>query len=282
MKICFVSDREGFDKMQPTGTESDYSQYSVFGKIWRNMRLFGWVSLVLFVCGADAGGGKADLDLESLLAQLETRHSSTQSLAAQFRQEKHFSFMDKPIISQGFIVFASPDKIRFDITEPFQTALLDDGKKIQRYEIIDGQWKLLKFGGGKSIKLVMGQIGQWMQGKFSGQEKIFALSVSDGDPNDTAVLNLVPRHKQFRQYIEKIQVHIAPAPTYRVTRIDINEPQGDWFSLIFSREQKNMTLPEGCFRDPETAPQCVELFERGEEPKKQPKGKDDAKCHSGG
>ncbi len=268
--------------MQPTGTESDYSKYGVFDEIWGNMHIFWLLALVLFVCGADAGGDKADLDLESLLAQLETQHGSTKSLAAEFRQEKQFSFMDKPIISQGFIVFASPDKIRFDITAPFQTALLDDGKKIQRYEVIDGQWKPLKFGGGKSIKLVMGQIGQWMQGKFSGQEKIFTLSMSDGDPNDTAVLNLVPRHKQFRQYIETIQVHIGPAPAYRVTRIDIKEPQGDWFSLIFSGEQKNMTLPEGCFRDPETASQCIELFKRGEESKKNSEGKDDAKCRSGG
>ena len=267
--------------MQPTGTESDYSQYGFFGEIWGNMHISWLLVLVLFVCGAGTQG-EMDLDLEGLLAQLETRHGSTKSLAAEFRQEKQFSFMDKPIISQGFIVFASPDKIRFDITEPFQTALLDDGKKIQRYEVIDDQWKPLKFGGGKSIKLVMGQIGQWMQGKFSGQEKIFALSMSDGDPNDYAVLNLVPRHKQFRQYIETIQVHIAPGPTYRVTRIDINEPQGDSFSLIFSNEKRNKRLPEECFRDPETASQCIELFKYGEGSKINSEGKGDAECHSGG
>ena len=188
--------------MQPTGTESRYSQVGFFDIIKGKMRIFCSFALVLSACGASVLGGKADLDLEGLLAQLETRHGSTKSLAAEFQQEKHFSFMDKPIISKGFIVFASPDKIRFDITEPFQTALLDDGKKIQRYEVIDGQWKPLKFGGGKSIKLVMGQIGQWMQGKFSGQEKIFALSMSDGDPNDYAVLNLVPRSEEHTSELQ--------------------------------------------------------------------------------
>ena len=175
--------------------------------------------------------------------------------------------MNKPIISEGFIVFASPDKIRFDITEPYQMALLDDGKKIQRYEVLDNQWRPLQFGGGKSVKLVMGQIGQWMQGKFSGQEEIFTLSISAGDPNDYAVLNLKPRHKQFQQYIEMIQVHIAPAPTYRVTRIDIKEPQGDSFALVFSNEQKNKDLPEGCFSDPEAAAQCIKLFKHSEKEK---------------
>ena len=150
--------------------------------------------------------------LPDVLGQLEKQHGSIKTLAAQFRQEKVFSFMDKPVVSQGFIVFEVPNKIRFDITMPFLTAMLDDGKNIKRYEFVDGQWRLLQFGGGKSIKLVMEQIGQWMQGKFAGQEEIFSLSVGTEDPNDYAALNLEPRHKQFRQYIEKIQIHIARHP----------------------------------------------------------------------
>jgi hypothetical protein len=268
--------------MRPTGTESRYLKLYFYDKMWGGIYVCCLLTLILCASIASAQRSKADLDLKDLLGQLETQHGPTKSLAAQFRQEKHFSFMSKPIISEGFIIFAAPDKIRFDITDPFQTALLDDGKRIQRHEIIDGQWKPLQFGGGKSIKLVMRQIGQWMQGKFSGQEEIFTLSMSAGDPDDYAVLNLVPRHKQFRQYIEKIQVHIAPAPTYRVTRIDIKEPQGDSFALIFSREQKNKNLPKGCFSNPETATQCIELFKDGEESKKRSERKGDAECHAGG
>jgi hypothetical protein len=267
--------------MQPTGTESNCFQGGFLVIILGKIRIFCLLAQVLFACGAGTQG-KMDLDLEGLLARLETQHGSTKSLAAQFRQEKRFSFMNKPIISEGFIVFAAPDKIRFDITAPYQMTLLDDGKRMQRYEVIDGQWRPLQFGGGKSVKLVMEQIGQWMQGKFSGQEEIFTLSMSVEDPNDYAVLNLEPRHKQFRQYIERIQVHIAQAPTYRVTRIDIKEPKGDSFALIFSSEQKDKSLPEGCFRDPETATECIELFKHGEESKKKSEGKGDAECHAGG
>ena len=261
--------------MQPKGTESKCSKLCFYDMIRGGMCICGLLVLVLCTCVA-RGQEEVDRDLEGLLARLETQHGSTKSLVAQFRQEKNFSFMDKPIVSVGFIVFAAPDKIRFDITEPFQTALLDDGKRIQRYEVVDRQWRPLQFGGGKSVKLVMGQIGQWMQGKFSGQEEIFTLSMSVGDPNDYAVLNLEPRHKQFQQYIERIQVHIASAPSYRVTRIDIKEPQGDSFALIFFSEQKNKSLPEKCFSDPKTAAQCIEFFKHGGESKKRSEGKGDA------
>jgi outer membrane lipoprotein-sorting protein len=202
--------------------------------------------------------------LEDFLIRLEKRHSNVKTLAARFRQEKHFSFMDKPLVSQGFILFESPKKIRFDITEPFRTAMLSDGKKIERYELVDGKWHSVQSNAGKSIKLVMEQIGQWMQGKFSNQKRVFALSVSADDPNGFVVLDLEPRPKQFRQYIEKIRIHVSKPPEYQITRIDIYEPEGDKFALAFLQEIINKELPENCFRNPQAAEQCRELFSQGQ------------------
>ena len=198
------------------------------------------------------------------------------TLATRFRQEKHFSFMDKPLVSQGFILFESPDRIRFDITEPFQSAMLSDGKKIERYEFLDGQWRPIQSNAGKSIKLVMQQIGQWMQGKFSNQKRLFDLSVSADDPNGYVVLDLEPRPKQFRQYIEKIRIHVSKPPEYHITRIVIYEPQGDRFALAFQQEILNKDLPENCFSKPQAAEQCQELFSQGqtEIPKEEKKKKD--------
>lgn len=214
--------------------------------------------------------------LEDFLIRLEKRHSNMKTLAAQFRQEKHFSFMDKPLNSQGFILFESPDRIRFDITEPFQTTMLSDGKKLERYELVDGQWRSIQSNAGKSIKLVMEQIGQWMQGKFSNQKRLFDLSVSADDPNGYVVLDLGPRPKQFRQYIEKIRIHVSKPPEYHITRIDIYEPEGDRFALAFLQEILNKELPENCFRNPQAAKQCKELFslEQTETMKKEKKKKD--------
>ena len=214
--------------------------------------------------------------LEDFLTRLENRHSNTKTLAARFRQEKHFSFMDKPLISKGFILFENPDRIRFDITEPFQTAMLSDGKKIKRYELVDGQWRSVQSNAGKSIKLVMEQIGQWMQGKFSNQERVFGLSLNADDPNGYVALDLEPRHKQFRQYIEKIRIHVSSPPEYHVTRIDIYEPEGDRFALAFLQEILNKELPKDCFDSPQVAKQCKELFSQGqsETPKEEEKKKD--------
>jgi hypothetical protein len=203
---------------------------------------------------------KPILELEEFLSRLEKRHGNVKTLAARFRQEKFFSFMDKPLISQGFILFSSPDRIRFDVTEPFPTALLSDGKNVNRYEFVDGQWRLIEFGGGRTIKLVIDQIGQWMQGKFSGQKRLFVISVSTDDPNVYALLDLEPRPKEFRQYIQKIQIHISGPPEYSITRIDIHEPKGDRFALVFVREILNQELPKDCFSKPQTANQCQELF----------------------
>ncbi len=221
--------------------------------------------LVMFCIAVSGAEEKSVPDLEELLGHLEKQHSNIKTLSVGFRQEKHFSFMNKPVVSNGFILFCVPDKMRFDITDPFATTLLDNGKKLDRYEFVDGKWRELKFTGGKSIKLIMGQIGQWMQGKFSGQRKIFSLSVSVEDPNSYVSLVLEPRHKQFRSYIEKIRVSILAPPAYKISRIDIFEPEGDRFSLNFVQELVNPDLPKACFSDPNSAGLCKKLFPKDKE-----------------
>lgn len=223
--------------------------------------IFSTIAIACIGSGAIAEQNQVP-SLEDLLTSLEKQHSDIKILAARFRQEKHFSFMDKPVISQGFILFSSPNRIRFDITEPFQTTLLSDGKKIERYECVDNQWRQIKFTGGKSIKLVMEQIGQWMQGKFSKQKNLFVMSVNLDDPNNYASLDLEPRPREFRNYIEKIRIHISNPPKYNITRIDIYEPEGDRFALVFVQEIFNQELPENCFSNPQTAIKCKELFSK--------------------
>lgn len=229
---------------------------------WSKIGTYCCIFVVFFIA-AGAKTEKSPPDLEELLGCLEKQHGNIKTLAVRFRQEKHFSFMNEPIISDGFILFSLPNKIRFDITEPFHTTLLDDGKKIERYELIDGKWRPVQFNGGKSIKLVMEQIGQWMQGKFSQQRNIFALSVGVEDPNTYVSLDLEPRHKQFRRYIEKIRISISTPPAYSINRIDIYEPKGDHFALDFVQELVNRNLPKDCFSNPQTVTLCKELFSKG-------------------
>lgn len=242
---------------------------------WVKKSIYSAIIMAYVVFGVAAGQNPVPA-LEDFLIRLEKRHSNTKTLAARFRQEKHFSFMDKPLISQGFILFESPGRIRFDITEPFQTTMLSDGKKIERYELVDGRWRSIQSNAGKSIKLVMEQIGQWMQGKFSNQKRLFDLSISADDPNGYVELDLEPRPKQFRQFIEKIRIHVSKPPEYHITRIDIYEPAGDRFALEFLQEILNKELPENCFGNPQAIKQCKELFskERTEAHKEDKKKKD--------
>ena len=222
--------------------------------------------LSVFWAGLAVGAeNKHTSTLDALLPEIEKKHGATSTLAAAFEQEKYFSFMTKPVVSKGYILFSAPGKIRFEITAPFGVTLLDDGKKTLRYELVGNSWRPAQFSGGKSMQFVMDQIGQWMQGRFSGQRDVFVLSLADdGDPNSFASLDLTPRHKQFRAVIEKIRVSVSSPPEYDVLRIEIFEPGGDRFSLIFSERRINCELPAACFEVPEAGPECLKLFENAE------------------
>jgi hypothetical protein len=127
----------------------------------------------------------------------------------------------------------------------------------------------------------MKQIGQWIQGKYSQQKNIFTMSLSFEDPNTYVFLNLEPRHKQFRRYIEKIRISISPPPKYSISKINIYEPEGDHFTLDFIQEIINRDLPKGCFRNPRTAALCEEFFLKVKQEDKTQKDSS-RKCRSDG
>lgn len=199
--------------------------------------------------------------LEDLLLKLEASHGSLKTLAVAFDQTKHFSFMDKPVVSQGFVLFESPNKIRFDIYTPFSSSMINDGEKVSRYEYVNEKWEKTNFDGGKSVKLVIDQIGNWMRGQFPKDNRIFSLAAEGDDPNLYAKLVLTPVDSRFLQHIEQIVLDIGPEPGYDIEKISIYEPRGDYFTLTMKDQLRNISLPQNCFTDPSSAQNCKKLFE---------------------
>jgi hypothetical protein len=44
------------------------------------------------------------------------------------------------VLSKGFCIFKSPDKLRLEFTEPFKSSLIINGNRVFKYEFFDGAW----------------------------------------------------------------------------------------------------------------------------------------------
>ena len=198
--------------------------------------------------------------LGEFLQKLRESHGQIETLAVSFSQTKHFTFMASPVNSSGFIIFEYPGKVRFDITLPFASSLINDGKKVSRYEKVGDAWQKSNFASSGSVKIITDKIGSWMQGDIDTSGKVFSMSLEHDDPNIYGSLVLVPKDKRFLEHISKIKIDVAQGPDYEITRISIYEPSGDWFFMEMEKELRNCKLPERSFSDVETDKKCIELL----------------------
>ncbi len=236
-----------------------------------NMLKYNGLCILVCLCclsSAFASTGEK-LKVETFLQDLETQHKTTMSLGVRFKQEKFFSFMDRPVVSQGRLFFLDPGKVRFELVRPFGSVMLNDGKKLSRFELSDGKWEQVKFGASNTVKLMLGQICQWLQGKYSKQSDIFDFSIRTDDPNSYAVLTLTPKDKRFREHIKSIEVFTGKPPEFKVIKLTINEPDGDSTHMIFSDEVINCKISDKVFSEPGASEQCREILDKSKPPKKE-------------
>ena len=56
-----------------------------------------------------------------------------QSIQADFTQEKHLQILSRPLQSHGRLIFAAPDRLRWEYQAPLPSVLLMDEGRIQRF-----------------------------------------------------------------------------------------------------------------------------------------------------
>lgn len=217
-----------------------------------------FISLILAapVCDAvsDSAGAAWDApQTREFLQELEACHRDTTVMAASFRQQKKLKMLREPLSAQGYICFAAPGRLRFEIVQPFQSVLLYRDESISRFEKEDGQWKSLDTRTVRVMSLVMGQIAQWMQGKFEDSQ-VFAMSVTQAAGQEP-VLHLTPSHERFREVIAGIDLLIGPPPERPIQQITVREPDGDNTEIIFTQIWRGITLPDALFQSPEVSPE---------------------------
>ncbi|TET35841.1 MAG: outer membrane lipoprotein carrier protein LolA [Planctomycetota bacterium] len=199
-------------------------------------------------------GGK---ELGALLDRLEKNLGNLSSLKVSFEQEKHLSIFTDVVKSKGVCVFKKPDKLRFEITEPFQSVVITSGKSVAKYEKMEDEWKKIKSAGAELILKVTGQIASWLQGRFRGKSTLYAISAVQGK---TATIVLTPKSKKFRKRISKIELGISADET-RITFVTIRESGGDYSTMVFSDEERDAGIEDSLFNTDGDAPAPLESEE---------------------
>jgi outer membrane lipoprotein-sorting protein len=164
-----------------------------------------------------------------------------QSVQAVFTQEKHLEILAEPLVSRGRLLFAAPDKLRWEYEAPLPSVLLMDGDRVQRFVKTGGAWTEDASAALPAMSFVMQEISRWMNGRFDANPDFEARL----EPGGRIVLS--PRKEALAAVIEKITLQLAETPGV-IDTVTVYEDDRNFTRLAFDNVRVNPTIEPALFR----------------------------------
>jgi outer membrane lipoprotein-sorting protein len=172
---------------------------------------------------------------------LKTAAGTVTSVRAGFTQEKHMKILARPLVSEGILLFQSPDSLRWEYQHPVQSVLLLHNGQTRRFVQKNGNLVEDASANLQSMQVVVQEITQWLNGRF------------DDNPMFTARLEpgrkivMTPREESFARLIQRIEVFLSDRPAV-IKSVMIFESQDSFTKLEFKDVILNQKLDDALFR----------------------------------
>jgi outer membrane lipoprotein-sorting protein len=170
---------------------------------------------------------------------------NTQTIEANFIQEKSLSVLSEKIITKGKFLFKKENKLRWEYTDPFHymiilnngTIFTQDEEKTNKIDIRNSKmFKEINF-------IILGCV----QGNLFNDEKRFISSYFEN--SRYYLIKLKPAESTLKEYISEIEISFDKNDLL-VTRFEMNEPSGDYTIIDFSGKKLNAEIPDEKFLVP--------------------------------
>jgi len=180
---------------------------------------------------------------QAVLLDLQHKMASVKTVYLEFTQERVLKLFSDPLKSDGVMLIARPDKIRWETTAPYQSILLGDQKTVAQFEFNDGKWEKLKLGFPQLLQRVMQQMALMNQGKLDALMVDYTITVTTGE---MTVLTMVPKDANVRGMMSSLEVHLLPDLS-ATKQVVMNEPNGDLTRITFRNEKRDVEFPTKTF-----------------------------------
>jgi outer membrane lipoprotein-sorting protein len=179
-------------------------------------------------------------DPSEFLKKIKQVSSATNTLKADFTEEKHASYLKEPQKSSGTFYYKKDNKLRWEKTKPSTYILLMDGDKVRLKE--NSQEKNVS-----AMNSMIGRIRDLMislvRGDFSNNK---AFTPVYFQTQNTYVVKLVPKNKKLVKIFDHIQLTISKE-TMRLKEIVFMEKTGDKSIMKFYNDSVNLGLDDKLF-----------------------------------
>lgn len=182
-------------------------------------------------------------DTEHFLGRVRRKLGTLESLRADFIQERFMAAFVDTLTAKGICYFKAPDKIRWELRDPYRSALVFNKGHVAKFLYDDDRPRKLNPGSKEVMKEVLNFIAMWLRGDFEASREFFDLQVEQGED---FLVRLTPRAAGMQEMIERIELAVD-GDDARIKRVTIRERRGDRIVITFVHEKRNIELEESLF-----------------------------------
>ncbi len=175
---------------------------------------------------------KAPADVDTLLASL----AKAPGLYAHFREEKHITVLQQPLVSEGSIYFAPPSHFSRRTEKPLKSTMIIDGNEMSF--VTEESHERLSLGANPVARLFTDAFVMLLSGNRAGLEKIFKMQLTPkaGGASGEWKLVLTPRVTPMDKMIKELELR---GRGLNLNELDVRETSGDWTRTSFTQVDLN-------------------------------------------
>lgn len=169
------------------------------------------------------------------------------SVETEFTQTKYLPILNKPLISKGKLWYQAPGSLRWEYVSPIHSILLMHNGRIKRVtqDTRTHQFREESSEGLDAMQVVLGEITQWLNGRFD-ENPMFTARLEPGGK-----IVLTPKQKGFGDVIQCIEVNLDTRPGQQpgmIRRVLIYESETAYTDLSFGGTKLNQSIDESVFQ----------------------------------
>jgi len=180
--------------------------------------------------------------LDEVIKRVQEQQQKTNTMEAEFRQEKTLSLLAKPEVSTGHFVYQKPNNVLWTYDAPKRVTMLiaegtlttyyPDLRKAEKIEVKRFQDRIFKYMGASGA---IDELGAYFNFTFSNRADM-----------PTYVLDLAPKSKQIAKKVQHIRIWIDKK-SYLTTKFEYTESDGDITRYEFMNIKVNQPVASSRF-----------------------------------
>src|SRR6476619_5445895 len=180
--------------------------------------------------------------LESVIKQVQVQQKKTQTMQADFKQEKEMALLAQPEVSSGKFVFSKPNNVLWAYDAPKRVQMLITGGMLTTY------YPELNKAERVDVKRFEDRIFKYMgaSGTIDELSRYFDFTFTDTSTSPFWVLDLSPKSKVVARRVRHIKIWIEKN-TYLTSKFEYVEGDGDITRYEFTNIKVNQPVEQGRF-----------------------------------